>query len=161
MQREREKRVKGRLPRLRLRARRSRIPTIQALIVIFVLLFILFLWLNFALAQRTESVGREIQSKTEELESLERRSDALRKAISVTASQEKMAVRARALGYQPQAPFFLPMSEPLVESVSEAPAPVEQSDTIASGDDAATPAANKLLLLLRGPVVGPAFETAP
>ena len=150
-----------RLPRLRLRARRSRIPTIQALIVIFVLMFILFLWLNFALAQRTESVGREIQAKTQELESLERRGDALRKAISVEASQERMAARARVLGYQPQAPFFLPMSEPLVESVSEAPAPVEQSDTVASGDNGATPAANKLLLLLRGPVVGPAFETAP
>ena len=153
--------MKGRLPRLRLRGRRSRIPTIQALIVIFVLLFILFLWLNFALAQRTESVGREIQAKTQELESLERRGDALRKAISVEASQERMAARARVLGYQPQAPFFLPMSEPLVESVSEAPAPVEQTATLSSSGNAATPAANKLLLLLRGPLVGPAFETAP
>jgi hypothetical protein len=136
-------------------------PTIQALIVIFVLLFILFLWLNFALAQRTESVGREIQVKTEELESLERRGDALRKEISVEASQERMAARARALGYQPQAPFFLPMAEPLVENESEAPAPVEQPATISRSEDAVTPAANKLLLLLSGPVVGPAFETAP
>jgi cell division protein FtsB len=149
------------MPRLRLRARRSRIPTIQALIVIFVLLFILFLWLNFALAQRTESVGREIQVKTQELESLERRGDALRKAISVEASQERMAARAHVLGYQPQAPFFLPMSEPLLETVSEAPAPVEQIATLSSSGNAATPAANKLLLLLRGPIVGPAFETAP
>ena len=153
--------MKRRLPRLRLRARRSHIPTIQALIVIFVLLFIFFLWLNFALAQRTESVGREIQAKTQELESLERRNDALRKAISIKASQKSMDARARVLGYQSQAPFFLPMSEPLVESVSEARVPVEQSESHASGGNAATPAANKLLLLLSGPILGPASETSP
>ena len=151
--------MKGKLPRMKFRSERGRTPSVQSLIVIFVLLFVLFLWLNFLLAQQTESVGRDLQVKTNELQSLEREGDALRKAIAIKASQHKMAERARVLGYQPQAPFFLPMSEPLIEPAAEAPA--GQTTTLASseGDDAA--ASSKLLLLLTSPFLGPESETAP
>jgi len=48
-------------------------PPIQLILVIFVALFILFLWLNFVLTQEIESIGREIQARTEELQAAERR----------------------------------------------------------------------------------------
>ena len=151
--------MKGKLPRMRFKSERGRTPTAQALTVIFVLLFILFLWLNFVLAQQTESIGRELQIKTDQLQSLERQGDALRQAIAVKASQQKMADRARVLEYQPQAPFFLPMSEPLAEPATGAQA--GQSTALAGSEGDEPPVSSKLLLLLTSPFLGPESETAP
>jgi len=153
--------VKGKLPRVSFRSKRSRTPSIQALIVIFISLFILFLWMNFGLTQQIESIGRDIQAKTEELQSLERQGDAYRQEISDKESQRNMSERARLLGYQPQAPFFLPMSEPLAEPESEAPIPEWQSTTLASGEGVQAQAANRLWLLLTGRSAKPDSATAP
>ena len=153
--------MKGKLPRVSFRSKRSRTPSIQALIVIFISLFILFLWLNFGLTQQIESIGRDIQAKTEELQSLERQGDAYRQDISDKESQRKMSERARLLGYQPQAPFYLPMSEPLVEPESEAPVPAWQATTLASGEGVQVQTANRLRLLLTGRSAKPDSATAP
>jgi cell division protein FtsB len=153
--------VKGKLPRVSFKSKRSRTPSIQALIVIFISLFILFLWLNFVLTQQIEALGRDIQVKTEQLQSLERRGDAYRQEISEKGSQRKLSERARLLGYQPQAPFFLPMSEPLAEPESEAPVPGWQSPTLATGEDIQTEQVRRLWLLLTGQSVNPDSATAP
>lgn len=151
--------MKRKLPRMRFRSERSRTQAAQALIVISVFLFVLFLWLNFVLAQQSELLGREIQLKTDDLQSLERQGDALRKEIAITTSQQAIAERARLLGYQPQTPFFLSMSEPLAEPSTEASA--GQIATLASGEGGDTPYSSKLLLLLTSPFLGPESETAP
>ena len=94
-------------------------PSIQVILVVFVALFILFLWLNFVLTQEIESIGREIQAKTEELQTMERRQDVLLKEISVISSQERMADQAWTMGYQPQTPVYLSVAEPLGQAASE------------------------------------------
>jgi hypothetical protein len=153
--------VKGKLPRVSFRSKRSRTPSIQALIVIFVSLFILFLWLNFVLTQQIETIGRDVQVKSAELESLERQGDAYRQAISLKGSQRNMSERARLLGYQPQAPVFLPMSEPLAEPVGEAPVAPRTSSALASSEGVPSQTASKLWLLLTGRLLEPEVETAP
>jgi hypothetical protein len=129
--------------------------------VIFITLFILFLWLNFGLTQQIESIGRDIQAKTEELQALEQQADAYRQEISDIESQRKMSERARLLGYQPQAPFFLPMSEPLAEPESKAPVPGWQSTTLASSEGIQVQTADRLWLLLTGRSAKPGSATAP
>jgi cell division protein FtsB len=94
-------------------------PSIQVILVVFVALFILFLWLNFVLTQEIESIGREIQAKTEELQTMERRQDVLLKEISVISSQERMADQAWTMGYQPQTPVYLSVAEPLGQAAGE------------------------------------------
>ena len=153
--------MKGKLPGVSFRSKRSRTPSIQALIVIFISLFILFLWLNFGLTQQIESLGRDIQARTEELQSLERRGDAYRQQISEIESQRNMSERARLLGYQPQAPFFLPMSEPLAEPEGEVPVPGSSSTTLASGEGVQVQAASRLWLLISGRSVEPNSAVAP
>ena len=153
--------MKGKLPRVSFRSKRSRTPSIQALIVIFLSLFILFLWLNFWMTQQIESIGRDIQAGTEELQSLEREGDATRQQISHKGSQRNMSERARLLGYQPQAPFFLNMSEPLAEPESETSVPEWQSTTRASGEGIQVHTANRLWLLLTGRSAKPDSATAP
>lgn len=158
---EKERSVKGKLPRISFRSRRNRTPSTQALIVIFITLFILFLWFNFGMAQQIESIGREIQAKTEKLESIERYMDARRQEIAVEGSQAKMSARARVLGYQAQAPFFLRVAEPLPESVSEASPPARQSTAAGIGEGVQGRAANRLLLLLSGQLANSEFAVAP
>jgi hypothetical protein len=126
-----------------------------------VVLFILFLWANFGLTQQIESIGRDIQAKTEELQSLEQQGDAYRQEISEKGSQRNMSVRARLLGYQPQAPFYLPMTEPLAEPESEAPVPEGASSTLASSEGIRAQTANSLWLLLTGGSAQPDSATAP
>ncbi len=94
-------------------------PSLQAILIASVVLFILFLWLNFALSQEIESIGREIQVKTEELRALERRQGALLTEISVASSQEKKAAEARTLGYRPQTPVYILYAQPLAATTGE------------------------------------------
>ena len=153
--------MKGKLPRVSFKSKRSHTPSIQALLIIFISLFILFLWLNFVLTQQIEAIGRDIQVKTEQLQSLERQGDAYRQEISEKGSQRNLSERARLLGYQPQAPFFLPVSEPLAEPESEAPVPGWQSPTGATGEGIQAEQARRLWLLLTGRSVNPDSATAP
>ncbi len=95
-------------------------PSVQAILIVFVALFILFLWLNFISAEEIESLGRDIQEKTVELDALRRQQDALLRDISVAGSQQRMADQARALGYQPQTPIYLSVAQPIVLATDEA-----------------------------------------
>lgn len=123
-------------------------PSIQLVLVIAVALFILFLWLNFALTQEIESIGREIQEKTQEREAIERRRDSLLKEISETSSQLKMADIAWDLGYRPQTPVFLPVVEPLARATDGATASQEWSVSPAAGDGGAAQQSLPLLEVL-------------
>jgi hypothetical protein len=136
--------LKGKLPRVSLNSKGSRTPSTQALIVIFISLFILFLWLNFVLTQQVEMIGRDIQVKSEELQSLQRQGDAYRQEISVKGSQWNMSEKARLLGYQPQAPAL-----------------AGQSSALASSEGMQVQTASRLWLLLTGQLLGPEIETAP
>jgi hypothetical protein len=82
-------------------------------------LFILFLWLNSALAQGIESIGREIQEKSEELDVLKRRETDLLREISIASSEQKLADEAWALGYRPQTPVYLQVAQPLAEATND------------------------------------------
>lgn len=93
-------------------------PPIQLILVVFVALFILFLWLNFVLTQEIESIGREIQARTEQLQAAERRQDVLLKEISLLGSQERMAEQALRMGYRPQTPVYLSVAEPLGQTAA-------------------------------------------
>ncbi len=103
----------GQVPSSPLKRIRNHNPSVQAILIAFVLLFVLFLWLNFSLAQEIESLGREIQVKTDKLRALERRQGALLKEISVASSQQKLADEAWTLGYRPQTPVYVPITQPL------------------------------------------------
>jgi cell division protein FtsB len=101
------------------RGRRARGPSLQAALVAFISLVILFLWLNFVLAQEIVSMGREIQEKNGELRALERQNDALLREISVAGSERNLAQRAKALGYRTDMPVYLTVDEPIIGSIGD------------------------------------------
>jgi hypothetical protein len=81
---------------------------------VFLALLILFLWLHFIVAQENEMIGREIQARTEDLARIERENMALRRQVAAAWAEPEMARRARSLGYQPQQPLYILLSQPLV-----------------------------------------------
>ena len=102
------------LPSGAFKGRRERGSSLQAVLVAFISLVILFLWLNFVLTHELEMMGREIQVKTEELRTLERQNHALLRQISVAGSERDLAQRAKYLGYSPGAPLYLSIDEPII-----------------------------------------------
>ncbi len=110
----------GHLPSTSSEHRREYGPSLQAIGIVFVALFILFLWLDFIQTQQIESTGRAIQERTAELGALERQRDALLREISAAGSQQRMSDQAWALGYRPQTPVYLLVSQPLVQTTGEA-----------------------------------------
>jgi cell division protein FtsB len=118
-EREKERAVTSHLPSMPSRRGRKS-PPLQAILVVFVALFILFLWLNFILTQQIESIGREIQVKTKELNRVERRHEALLKEICEVASEQEMANMATRLGYRPQTPVYVAVGRPFVQAPNDA-----------------------------------------
>jgi hypothetical protein len=102
---------------MRFKRRRDEGPSTQVVLIVLVCLIILFLALNFVWAQQIESIGREIQERTEELEAEGRQRDALLIKISETGSQRNLALEAWRLGYRPSTPIYLPLAQPLIEPV--------------------------------------------
>ena len=88
-------------------------PSLTVILAVFVALFVLFLWLHFIVSQQIESVGRDIQVKTEELHRIERHIQDLQRQIAIAGSQKRLALQAQSLGYQPQKPVYLRVQEPL------------------------------------------------
>lgn len=88
-------------------------PSLTVVLAAFVALFVLFLWLHFIVAQQIESVGRDIQVRTEELHKIERHIQDLQRQIAIAGSQKRLAIQAQSLGYQPQKPVYLRVEEPL------------------------------------------------
>ncbi len=153
--------MKGKLPRIFSISKRRRTPSIQALIVAFITLFILFIWFSFGLTVQIESMGRQLQVKTDELELLQRQADAYRKEISVRGSQFNMAERARLLGYQPAAPFFLTVAEPFAEPAGDLPSTSGQATVHAGAASTEGQTTNQLLLLLTGGLTDSESATTP
>jgi len=83
-------------------------------LAVFAALLILFFWMQFIVAQENESIGRAILEQTEELNRIERENMALRQHIAATCTEEVMAGRAQALGYNRQQPLYLLLNHPLV-----------------------------------------------
>jgi Ca2+/Na+ antiporter len=135
--------------------------SVQVLLIVFVALFILFLWLNFALTQEIESIGREIQEKTEELRAVERQQGALLKEISVVGSQQAMSDQAWALGYLPQTPVYVPIAQPLELATSQATQYGGQVAASASAGGEANQPARTLWDLLSQQDVTIESDTAP
>lgn len=127
---------------------RTQGPSIQAILIVSVILIILFLWLNFVLTQQIESVGREIQEKAQELNAIERHKDALLSEISATASQQEMARRASALNYRPQTPVYLPLSEPFVRTYGATADSGRQFAPSATGEESAAQQSALLFTML-------------
>ena len=136
-------------------------PPIQVILVVFVALFILFLWLNFVLTQEIESIGRDIQAKTMELQAIERRQSVLLKEISVLGSQERMADQAWVLGYRPQQPVYLSIAEPLGQATDEAMAYEGQSSALVSTGQRSGQRIEPLWAVLAGQNETLASETIP
>jgi cell division protein FtsL len=151
--------VASRLPPMSFKAKRKYSPSIQAILLVSVVLFILFLWLNFFLAQQIELLGREIQHKTELLEQRERQKDALTKKIAETGSERNMARRARELGYRPRVPTFLVIDQPLPQPTLGAEGSGQQIPARPDGDQDAVYSSYTLWDNLVRPFGAP--ETAP
>jgi len=63
-------------------------PSLTVVLAAFVALFVLFLWLHFIVAQQIESVGRDIQVRTEELHKIERHIQDLQRQIAIAPGTE-------------------------------------------------------------------------
>ena len=124
-------------------------PSLQVILIAFVALFILFLWLNFVLTQKIESIGREIQVKTAELNAAERRHEALLKQICEVGSEQEMANIATTLGYRPQTPVYVVVGGSFAQASSNVVASDGQFATLPDGAAwGATVEANDLLAVL-------------
>jgi cell division protein FtsB len=91
----------------------TRVLPMKAVIIAFVVLFILFLWLHFILAMDITSTYRQIEGKTGELDRLKRDSSALRREIAKVESLVDMSTRVEGQGYIFQEPLYLMLSQPL------------------------------------------------
>lgn len=111
-----------------------------------VALLILSLWLHFFLALEIEGLGRDIDAKTEELERLQRANLATMYQITVLESQSRMGREATAMGFRPQQPLYLAISQPLLRPASQAGEPTYLSIwTVGPGRTAADAQATQAL----------------
>jgi hypothetical protein len=92
---------------------------VRTAIAIFAVLLILFAWLDLLLALEIGSTGREIQSQMQELERLKRDNATLRLDIAEAKSPAVLESRALELGYKPQEPDYLVLSQPPIEETTE------------------------------------------
>jgi hypothetical protein len=88
-------------------------PPARTVIIVGATFLILFAWLHLILSLQIASTGRQIQITKEKMEQIERDNLAIVRDIAAAESQKKMADRATALGYGPQAPLYLPLDQPL------------------------------------------------
>jgi len=95
-------------------------PALQFALAAVVALLILSLWLHLFLALEIESIGRDIDVRTEELERLQRENLARVGQITLLESQRRMAGEATAMGFRPQQPLYLAVDHPLAQPESTA-----------------------------------------
>jgi hypothetical protein len=146
-ERERERSVTSHLPSIPSK-RGPKSPPLQVILIAFVALFILFLWLNFVLMQEIEAIGREIQVKTAELKTVERRHEALLREICEVGSEQEMANMATGLGYRPQTPVYMVVGKPLVQASTDVAASSGQFAALSGEEDGGALEADDLLGLL-------------
>jgi hypothetical protein len=106
-------------------------PPVRTAIIVGAAVLILFAWLHLILSLQIASTGRQIQITHEKLEKIERDNLAIVQDIAAAESQKEMEARAVALGYGPQAPLYLPLSQQLGmtydSDVQNQPDPVTKS----------------------------------
>ncbi len=103
---------------------------LQFALAAVIALLILSLWLHLFLALEIESMGRDIDVKTEELERLQRANLAMMNQITLLDSQRRMASEATAMGFGPQRPLYLAVDQPLASPAS----PVQVSSFLSIWD---------------------------
>jgi hypothetical protein len=86
---------------------------LRAALIALVAIVILFRWLHLIVSLQVASTNRQIQVSTDELGRQERANAALLCSVAEAASPRSLAERARALGYRPQPPVYVPSGEPL------------------------------------------------
>jgi hypothetical protein len=90
-------------------------PSLQAVIVVFIALFILFGWRHLILTLEIALTGREIQIKTEELEAITRHKSSLQQQISTLESPAVLAPAAYEMGFADRAPLYVPLPGELAD----------------------------------------------
>lgn len=114
--------------------RRRFTPSGQTVMITLMGLLILFLWLHFVLAQQIESTGRELQTRTQDLERIQRRNNALKRQTAAAASEEDLADQAQILGYQPRKPVYLLLSQSSVQRTEDSGARQATSSSATTGE---------------------------
>ncbi len=87
----------------------SQALSLRTAFFVLIALAILFGWLHVILSLEIASTGRQIQLKTGELEAIQRQNNLLRWQVAEAMSPEKLAARARELGYELRSPIYLPL----------------------------------------------------
>lgn len=109
-------------------------------------LLILFGWLHLILSLQIASTGRQIQVMQQELERSQRDNRALVRAIAEAEAQQNMAVRATVLGYGPQTPIYLPLTQPITAALTSGPEHPAGKGQAATGPAAGSNPAAEFLL---------------
>lgn len=107
-------------PTTQLEVHKLKSPPIGMAIAAVVALLILTQWLHFLLSLEIESMGREIDVKTAELQRLQRENLATMRQITLLESQRRMADEAKAMGFRPQQPLYLTVERPIAPRSSRA-----------------------------------------
>jgi len=107
-------------PTAQLEVHRLKSPPIGMAVAAVVALLILTQWLHFLLSIEIESMGREIDVKTAELQRLQRENLATMRQITLLESQRRMADEATAMGFRPQQPLYLAVERPIAPRSSRA-----------------------------------------
>jgi len=81
-------------------------------------LLILFAWLHLIMALGIAATSREIQELGKELERIERENMGIARDIATAEMIQNLSGRAEKLGYGPQTPLYLPLSEPVSEQIT-------------------------------------------
>jgi hypothetical protein len=111
--------VASQTPSVTFQRKRRSLSAGQIFVAALVVLVILFLWLHLILALGIEATGRQIQTKTAELERTRRQILDRRQKVAQARSLEILASRARELGYQPQVPIYLLLLGPAGQPTSD------------------------------------------
>jgi hypothetical protein len=144
------------LPPIRFKRKRDEGRSTQVVLIVLVCLIILFLALNFVWAQQIESIGREIQEQTEDLDAEKRQRNALLVEISETGSQRNLAMAAWKLGYRPQTPLYLPLGQPLIDPAGNSLTPGDLTVVGAGAEAVPDPMTGSLWDLMMQPFVADA-----
>jgi hypothetical protein len=94
-----------------------RLPSLGVAIAIFAALLILFAWLHLMVSMQISSVNRLILQKEEELERLERDTEAIMLKVAREESPGAMKQRGDAAGYVKGDRIYIELTQPLVQEM--------------------------------------------
>lgn len=94
-----------------------RLPSLGVAIAIFAALLILFAWLHLMVSMQISSINRLILQKEEELERLERDTEAIMLKVAREESPGAMKQRGDAAGYVKGDRIYIELTQPLVQEM--------------------------------------------